>query len=147
MCFFLFVNLFTRREKTWPVCRFDVLYYNKATWILPLQRGVTRLLINVVLFELIGDIAVTVVVLIHILLQLVWFILEKILRGERQKKTKIWYGRVRQFQRKNNNIQHKNTQESTHWVQLEKGKTSQLCLWWKFKDIFPKIGWFFLLFC
>lgn len=58
-------------KTAWPVCQFDVCHCNKGRGILPLQRDVACLLINVVLLELIWDVAVTVVVLIDALLQLI----------------------------------------------------------------------------
>lgn len=45
-------------------------------WNWPLEGGIARLLINIVLLELLGDVAVAVIVLIHTLFQLVWLILE-----------------------------------------------------------------------
>lgn len=50
-------------------------------WNWPLEGGIACLLVNIVLLELLGDVAVAVVVLIHTLLQLIWLILETQQRG------------------------------------------------------------------
>lgn len=57
------------------VCLLHVVKRLDSYW--PLEGNVARLLVNKVLLELLGDVAVAVVVLIHALLQLVWLVLQK----------------------------------------------------------------------
>lgn len=57
------------------VCLLHLVERLDSYW--PLEGDVARLLVNKVLLQLLGDVAVAVVVLIHALLQLVWLILEK----------------------------------------------------------------------
>lgn len=82
----VFAILFWAFERAWGRHR---------AWNWPLEGGIARLLVDVVLLELLGDVAVAVIVLIHTLLQLIWLILEMRQRDERREvcqcSLKQWY--------------------------------------------------------